>query len=177
MGTLFSRRSRSRWSGVFSATALALRSTARVPIASCVGCNAFTSTTHRSPGLDDTVQATSSPTPARSASGDTSNHTNAMGMNQLRARGASMSDAALDSGHSVTTLSVELLRFSGWTLALLLEEAPQRLIRSRLGLGVLNKRVHLPRHAIRVTHPELIRLGVTAGCAVLLQQVELLALR
>src|SRR5439155_15322760 len=61
-------------------------------------------------------------------------------------------------------------------VGLLLEEEPQRRVGGGLGLGVLDQRVHLPWHAVRVADPELVGLGVAAGRPLLLEQLDLLVL-
>src|SRR5437870_8347332 len=54
----------------------------------------------------------------------------------------------------------------------LVEEPPQRLIGSRLGLGVLEQGVHLPPHPVGVADPELVGLRVAARGPLLLQEVD-----
>src|SRR5205814_3351258 len=76
------------------------------------------------------------------------------------------------TSHPVTHAPMRMAMRSNF----LLEEASERLIRRGFGFGVFEERVHLPRHAVGVAHPELVRLRVATRRALLLEEVDALAL-
>src|SRR5688572_7578384 len=75
------------------------------------------------------------------------------------------------------TLYRDCYDFSAATPPPLIEEAAQRGVGRRLDVGVGQHGVHLPRHAVGVADPELVRLRVAARRPLLLEHVDVLALR